>query len=99
MVNKYNAQQEDPQLLALANEHVQQCRACNQRAASHHLGVGNPLEDVQIEQSLELSTNILQQITKLLDPKVSLKENKWFFLVGALIVYTAQLFQTLLALP
>lgn len=61
-----NMQEEAPTMLSLGREHLAVCRACTQVASGHSVGLRRPLEDVQIEQSLEAATNILSHTQELL---------------------------------
>jgi len=74
-MSEYNATVEDPSLHALGQEHLSKCRACCQRTASHHLGLGAPLEDVQIQQQSEISLNVLDNIQQITKKLVTMMDN------------------------
>ena len=50
-----------PFLVKLAHEHLDECRACAERATRHHLSLEEPYTDVQLGQALELATITLKK--------------------------------------
>ena len=54
---EFRASKEIPKMKELAIEHLETCRACNQRVASHHMGVGEAFTDVEMKQILDMQAS------------------------------------------
>ena len=84
---RFEAPKEIPYMHKLAQEHLNQCRACCERTSRHHLNVEPVLTDVQVLQQAEISTNVLKHVQKLLEEwKVWSKKENWVIYVTGTVV-------------